>query len=107
MIRTKNTFSYGATDSAKSQTLHENGFIKAIVYVLPNFTTAVSGVLTIKDQDGATLYTSAAINENATTVVASLNIPVDYQFTTTFTLNDVAGGSGGNAVVTYYINTQE
>jgi hypothetical protein len=109
MVRVKNTFTYATGDTAKTQTISENGFIRSIVYVLPNFTTAATGVLTIKDTDGNTLYTSAAINDNnlsAPQLVSSLVIPVDYGYTATLTLNDVAGGAH-TGYVNLYINELE
>lgn len=91
MVRTKNRLQIAVAATNGSFLVSENGMIRAIVYVLPNYTTAVSGVLTLKDTEGDTIYTSGTINENATTLVSSLAVPVDYGYTATFTLNDVSG----------------
>jgi hypothetical protein len=71
----------------------ENGFVRSIVYILPNLTTAVSGVLTVYDEDGNLIYTSGTINENTSTLVSSLAIPIGVNYTTTFTLNAASGAS--------------
>lgn len=91
MVRTKNLLQFGAAEQAKTVKIHENGIIRTIVYVCPNYTTAVSGVLTLKDTDGHTIYTSGTINDNTTTVVNSLVTPIDYDYTITFTLNAASG----------------
>ena len=70
--------------------------------VQPNYTTAVSGILTIKDKDGYTLYTGDSKNENTTAVVTGLTVPMDYGYTITLTLNAAAGGTH-DAVVKLYI----
>lgn len=100
MTGIKNVLKYVQAATVATAKSAENGFIKALVYVLPNLTTAVSGVLTIQDKDGHTLYTSGAIAENAVTLVSGLDIPIDHGFTFTFTLN---AGSGAATEETIYV----
>lgn len=103
-------FTFDATETVKSVKLSNNGFIKFLVFDLPNFTNAITGVVTILDKDGYTLYTSGSLAENAiATAGASIGaavtggIPVDYNYTMILTLSGAAGGTGGTAVVKAYI----
>lgn len=105
MLRLKTSYAYAQTDTAKTATLTgHNGMIRSIVYILPDLTTAVSGVLTLKDNDGNLIYTSGTINENASTLVSSLAIPCDDKYTATFTLNAGSGKAGTDTVtINFYI----
>lgn len=95
------TLTYAQTATVDTAKSSHNGFIKMLSYTLPNLTTAVSGVLTIQNTRGDTIYTSNAINENAVTLVSGLDIPLGRGFTFTFTLN---AGSGAATDETIYID---
>lgn len=103
MQRAKASFAYAQTDTAKTATMSGfNGMIRSIVYVLPDLTTAVSGVLTFKDNDGNLIYTSGTINENTSTLVSSLAVPIGDKYTATFTLNAGSGKAGTDTVNIYF-----
>lgn len=103
MQRAKAAFAYEQTDTAKTVTLvGYTGMIRSIVYVLPDLTTAVSGVLTFKDNDGNLIYTSGTISENASTLVSSLAVPCGESYTATFTLNAGSGKAGTDTVNIYF-----
>lgn len=105
MTEIKETLTYAAGDSAKSTTLFENGIMIGYTLVQPNYTTAVSGILTIKDKDSYTVYTGDSKAENTTAVVMGLTIPMGREYTATLTLNDVAGGAH-TATLKLYIDTR-
>ena len=105
MVRTKNTLSFTALLADLSATIEENGFIKAYVLVLPNFTTAASAILSIIDTDGHILYTGDSKNKNATYVVTGLDIPMGYGYTAKLTLNAASGGAH-DAIVKLYIKKE-
>lgn len=94
------TLSYIATDTVKNFTVHQNGYLTDFHLTIPNFATAVSLVVTIKDKAGRTWYTSAAINDNQAIVTHPTNkIPVDIDAVVTVTLNAAAGVGGGDVVM--------
>jgi hypothetical protein len=90
---------FGATGTTNTAKLYENGYVTAYVMTVANFTNVVTATLSIQDDDGDTIYTGSAHAKGATHLVASLNIPVDRNYTATITLSGDAGGSGGNVVL--------
>ena len=108
MIPTRDILAFGAADTTKTFTFSESGFIKSIIMVLPNFTTAASVTqIDFYDDEGNNYYTnSTGWNDNATRLISSLSIPVHYSYSMKVTLNDVAGGAH-NAVIKAHINTKE
>lgn len=95
---------YAAADTVKSVTYDINGFLRFIIVEMPNFTTAASGVLTILNSDGNTLYTSVAIAENGTSniIISDGYVPLTGETTFTLTLNAGAGGAH-SAYITPYV----
>ena len=108
LIPVKNTLSFAIADANKSCTFYENGFIKSIVLVLPNFTTATSATqIDVIDDDSYTIYTNTTgWLENATHLITGISVPVGKAYTLKVTLNAGAGGAH-DAVVKVFINTQE
>ncbi len=104
MERIKETLAYVTADTVKSCTLYENGFIRAVVLTLPNFTTAASvSTIVYKDVDGDTISTdSTGYAENTTHLISSLAIPVSAGSTVSVTLNAASGGAH-NATIKFFI----
>lgn len=108
MVETTNTETATALETTKTFTLNECGFIKAIVLVLPNFTTATEvSTLEVYDKDDHLIYTnSTAWAENTTHLITSISVPVNYGYYIKLTLDGASGGSH-NITIKTYINTQE
>src|SRR5512135_2996650 len=108
MIATNESVTVTALESTITYHFQENGFIKTINMILPNFTTAASvSQIDVKDEEGYAVYTSTTgWADNGTRTVGSLSIPVDKGFTLVLTLNAASGGTH-TAKVKTYINTQE
>lgn len=103
MTRVKNTCTFAATGTTFTWKLQENGVIDMAIIVTPNFTNAVTTVVTITDTDGYTIWTSDAFPENSTSVRPGINIPSDYNYTVTVTLSGVAGVGGGDVIVVFFV----
>ena len=98
------TLSFVTADTAKSATIMEaEGIVLGYTLVLPQ-TSAASGILTIKDTDGYTVYTGDSKNDNQTVTVVSMTglAPIGYGYTITITPNAQAGGAH-DCVVKLYI----
>ena len=98
MEEIKKTLTYTALLDTLSETIVDNGsdgVLLGYTLVLPNFTTAVSAILTIKDRDGYTVYTGDAKNENVTSTVINMSglCPFGRSYVATVTLNAAAGGT--------------
>jgi hypothetical protein len=104
LAQPKLTMAFGTTDSHKSASISENGVMIGYTVVLPNFATAATGVLTILDDDGYTVYTGSAQNKNATSVVMGLTVPMGENYTATITLN-AGAGSALTVVLKLYVDT--
>ena len=107
MVRPKITLAFAATGTNKSGKIYENGIIRAIVMVVPNFTNAITVTqIDVIDDDGDTIYTNTTgWAENATHLITGLTIPVDKEYQVKVTVSGVAGGSGGDVAVKPYIET--
>jgi hypothetical protein len=108
MQKVKNTFTWasGETD-AIVKTIHERGVVKVYYGVFTNATNPITFTVTVKDEDGVQLYTKADFAENATELVASLNIPVDKGFTITVTPSGDPGASGVIGTVVLFVQQDE
>jgi hypothetical protein len=106
MITSDYSFPFTATSLTATQTIQNNGYVTNLVFSVPNFTNGITGTLTVLDDLGSVIYDSTAKAKNASYVVASLSIPVDYKFTAKVTLSGVAGGDGGTATVRLFTDTQ-
>jgi len=104
MDRVQKTLTYNASETVKQFTINENGHMTDVAVVMPNFTNAITGTLTIEDEAGVVLYTKATIAENATTVVNSLSVPVDHGYVAKLTLSGAAGGTGGDVSIKLWVN---
>lgn len=96
---------FGAAETEKTFRITENGHMTDFAFVIPNFTNVVTGVFTVLDEDSVVLYTSAAMNKNATTVVNSLAVPTDRNYTGKLTLSGAPGGTGGTVTAKCWIDT--
>lgn len=99
----RKVLTYAAADTVKSTTYDINGFLRFLIVEMPNFTTAATGVLTILNSDGNTLYTSVAIAENGTSnvIIADGYVPLTGETTFTLTLNAGAGGDHSVYITPY------
>lgn len=100
----KNSFVFDATTTSLTAPIFENGIITNYTLVCPNFTNAVTSTLSILDDDGVTIWTGDAKNENATYLVSSLSVPVDKGYTLKATLSGVAGAGGGTVVAKLFVD---
>lgn len=100
----KETLGFTTLDTEKSFTIRENGVMIGYTLVLPQ-TSAANAILTIKDDDGYTVYTGDAKNDNQTVTVMGLDIPIVKGSTATVTLNTGAGGAY-DVVVKIYVKKQ-
>jgi hypothetical protein len=107
MQRITASFVFAATGTTATATIHENGYLTDYILVAPNFTNSVTSTLSIADDSTSpvTIWTGDAKNENATSVVNSLSVPVDRGFTITCTISGVAGGTGGTVTTHLFIQT--
>jgi hypothetical protein len=96
MIEIKETLSFDATTTELTKLITTNGFIKRIFYSTPDFTNAVTTTITVLDRDGNEIYASAALNENTSAHIDSLDIPVDEGYSLKATLSGAAGAGGGD-----------
>jgi hypothetical protein len=107
------TFSFGATDTAKTQYLSQEGSkgesgilnwevetFDAIVR-LANFATAATATIALVNQDGLTIYSIAGVAKNQLTTPAYLQFSrkIKKGSYITVTLNDVAGAGGGDVTI--------
>lgn len=100
---------YGATDTVKTMTIYQKGDITDFLITIPDFTTAATLVLTVKDKDSRTWYTSSALSKNQTNlrVTPTAKIPIFGEAVVTATLNAVAGGTGGTVVLACAIEARK
>jgi hypothetical protein len=110
MVRTINTFVFGAAQTVLTSTLQENGWINVIRVDLPTFTNTVTGVVTITDRDGYVVYASGSLTMGAITAIGDSiaaaelgSVPCDLNYSMTLTLSGVPGGTGGTAKVLMYL----
>lgn len=110
MVRTKNTFTFGAADTTFTQDCSETGFAKVVIVDVANMTNAVTATVSIKDPDGYELYNSGALAENAVhkqgAAVGAAEtglIPMNLHCTMTVVLSGVPGGTGGAVKVMTYL----
>ncbi len=113
MTRTKNTFVFDASTTELVQKVQENGWVNLLLVDVPNFTNAITATVTIKDPDGYSLWTKAAIAKNAVAKYGAGpdaavygSYPIGYDYTITVTLSGAAGGTGGNLSVLQYMSTE-
>ena len=102
MIRTIPSESavFGATDQEKSILICQNGDITDFLVIVPDFTTAASLTLTVKDPAGDEWYMSSPIAKKQTArIIPEQKIPIDNNYRIYVTLNDVAGWTGGTVTV--------
>ncbi len=103
----KDILIFVAADDVKTFKCCHIGYLTGFLLVMPNFATAIQGVITINDKDGYLLYTSGNIAENGTTLTnPTNNIPVGIDDVITLTLNDVAGLGGGTVVSKLYVEVK-
>jgi hypothetical protein len=74
----------------------KQGILKGISYTLNNNTNNVTTVFTIKDDEGTTLYTSAALNENTSGYI-NPDIRL-YNADHTFIATSADPGASGNII---------
>jgi hypothetical protein len=105
MVQIKPTFQFAATGTTQKFRINNSGYITDFILTLPNFTNAVTGTLTIEDDEGNTLYTDAGAPRarNGTYVVTGIRVPVDEGFNFNLTISGVAGGTGGLAKVKAFL----
>uniref|UniRef100_A0A7V3KP37 Uncharacterized protein n=1 Tax=candidate division WOR-3 bacterium TaxID=2052148 RepID=A0A7V3KP37_UNCW3 len=102
------TLSFGESDTSKTSSPISNnpgvhqGQMVGFKVTMPNFTNAVTGTLSIIDSDGDTIYTSDSFDNNTTTVVMSLNVPLIEQEAVKVTLSGAPGSDGDVTVRIYY-----
>ena len=106
MTKVKQSLVFAAADTVKSGKICENGLINSIVLVLPDFATAATAVLTVKDSDGYTIYTSSGQTVDDTKLLNELAIPCEMNSSYDLTLNAGAGVGGGTATVIIYIENR-
>ena len=97
------SFVFDADDLVKTAAVTYNGLVKHLHLVAPNFTNAVTAIVTLVDATGRILWASAAKAENASYNLESesewLDQGVDSTLIWTVTLSGVAGGAGGTVVL--------
>jgi hypothetical protein len=97
---------FDAVETVKTFKIQENGSMTDLAVVMPNFTNAITGTLTIEDEDGVVLYTKAAIARNATTIVNTLSVPVDRNYIGRLTLSGAGGAGGGTVSAKIWVDTR-
>lgn len=80
-----------------------NGIIGTATVAINDNTNSVTGVLTITDEDGAILYTSAALAEDATTVLPGIDVLVAGDVTIGITPSGAPGVSTLTANIVLYV----
>lgn len=105
MIQLKNSFVFAATGQTQTAGLYDNGMVIAYTMVVPALAgTTVTSTLSIKDDDGVTIYTGDAKAESSTNVVTGLLIPCNKGYTATITLDKDAGTGGGTITVKLFLD---
>lgn len=110
---TKNVVVADTQTVGTANTASLNGKIRGIVANVPQLTGVTTITLAITDQDGATVYSKAAIAENAVTgfyIDANnypLQIPVAGVLTLTVTQTNAQSGSAATTVVTLLVDRGE
>lgn len=97
MIKESMTWASGVT-AAVTHKLYENGMIRAHVFSCNNCTNGITFTVEILDNDSNSIYSLAAIPENATTLTSSLAIPVNKEFSVKIT---PSGDPGVSTAITY------
>lgn len=101
VYRKKLDFVFGATDQVIDIPIAIEGEIGQIHVKLPNFTTAVTAVAAILDEDSLKVYESAALAETAEHVLTVTRLIANKQ-TVRLTLNAAAGGAHTASIVLYW-----
>lgn len=96
---------FAATGTTKSWTFVANALTHTIVVVVPNFTNAITVVLSITNSDGNEIYASSALAKDTTHVIA-IEKPLVGSHTILLTLSGDAGGTGGNVKTTFYLQAR-
>lgn len=102
MTRMDAVFTFGTTGTTTTDyTCAESGFVKIVAVKVPNHTSVATATITVKDQDGNTLWTKGTIAKNATTkygadieTAETGVIPVDHGYKISCVLSADAGASG-------------
>jgi hypothetical protein len=102
------SLTFGAAETTKtSPSISQNegvhqGKCTHIKITLPDWTNAVTATIRIKDSDGDTLFSQAAIAEAQTLVIADKSIPLIEKETVEVQLSGAPGGTGGTVNVRLY-----
>ena len=99
----KQILTFSATDTTKSFIINRSGEIPFIRMLVPNFTNVVTATLTVENGDGDEIWNSGAKAKNATYLM-QMSIPIATETNTVkVTLSGAAGGTGGDVLVTVYL----
>ena len=79
-----------------------NGFIERMIIKVPTFTNVVTATIQILDDDGDVLFDSGAKAMGTNYPLATVYIPLMYNYTTNVILSGVPGGAGGTVRVKMY-----
>lgn len=97
------SFAFDEADLTKTSPISYNGLVKHLHLVVPNFTNAVSTMVTLVDASGRVLWTSEPKAKNA-----SYNLDIDLEWADqlvdstlfwTINLSGVPGGTGGTVAL--------
>lgn len=98
----KTALAFGASDTVKSFTLEIAALTHTIIVIIPNWTNAVTAVLSIENADSDEVFSSGPLFEDSTHDIIT-EVPLIGLNTIKLTLSGAPGGSGGTANVTVYI----
>ncbi len=96
------TVAIAADATVGSFTIHAWALTHTIVLVLPDWTNAVTAIISIENSDGNEIYASSSLAESSTHIL-STEKPLVGTNTIKITLSGVPGGGGGNTITTIYL----
>jgi hypothetical protein len=96
------SLTFGAADTVKSFDISANGALHSAVVEVPDWTNAVTLVLSVEDEEGTEVYNSPALSDNAIQKIIAHSEAVGFDgiYTVKLTLSGAPGGSGGTVKLT-------